>query len=43
VNSAPLPPASAEQPAAPAAEEKVEPTPGKRKVRSVGPNFYPVR
>jgi hypothetical protein len=44
VSSAPLPPASAEQPAAPtAAEEKVEQAPGKRKVRAVGPTFYPVR
>ena len=43
VNSAPLPPASAEQGAAPPAEEKVEQPPGKRKVRAVGPTVYPVR
>jgi len=48
VNSAPPPPASAEQGAAPAADDKVEQAPGdqapgKRKVRSVGPTIYPVR
>ena len=30
-------------PAAPAAEDKPEDAPGKRKVRAVGPNIYPVR
>jgi len=44
----PPPPASTEQGAAPAAEDKVEQAPGeqapgKRKVRSVGPTIYPVR
>jgi hypothetical protein len=43
VNSAPLPPAAAEQGAAPPAEEKAEQPPGKRKVRAVGPTVYPVR
>ena len=48
VNGAPPPPASTEQPAAPAAEDRVEQAagdqaPGKRKVRSVGPTIYPVR
>jgi hypothetical protein len=45
VSSAPLPPAAAEQqPTAPApAESKGEQEPGKRKVRAVGPTFYPVR
>jgi Protein of unknown function (DUF2865) len=43
VNSAPLPPAGAEQGAAPPAEEKAEQPPGKRKVRAVGPTVYPVR
>jgi hypothetical protein len=43
VNSTPLPPASADQGAAPAAEEKAEQPLGKRKVRAVGPNVYPVR
>jgi hypothetical protein len=43
VNNAPLPPASAEQGAAPAAEEKAEQPAGKRKVRAVGPTVYPVR
>ena len=46
VSAAPLPPAGAEKPAAaaaPAAEEKVAEEPGKRKVRAVGPTFYPVR
>jgi hypothetical protein len=36
-------PAAAEKPAAPAAEEKADEEPGKRKVRAVGPTFYPVR
>jgi hypothetical protein len=36
-------PAAAEKPAAPAAEEKPDEEPGKRKVRAVGPTFYPVR
>jgi hypothetical protein len=45
VSNAPVPPAGAEQqPPAPApAEQKVEQEPGKRKVRAVGPTFYPVR
>jgi Protein of unknown function (DUF2865) len=44
ISNAPLPPAGAEQrPAPAAAEEKVEQEAGKRKVRSVGPTFYPVR
>jgi hypothetical protein len=43
VTAAPLPAASAEKPAEPAVEEKVEEDPGKRKVRAVGPAFYPVR
>jgi hypothetical protein len=43
VNNAPLPPAGAEQGAAPPAEEKAEQPPGKRKVRAVGPTVYPVR
>jgi Protein of unknown function (DUF2865) len=44
ISNAPLPPAGAEQSPAPAAaEEKVEQAPGNRKVRSVGPTFYPVR
>jgi len=43
VNNAPLPPAGAEQGAAPAAEEKAEQPAGKRKVRAVGPTVYPVR
>jgi hypothetical protein len=41
-----LPPAGAEQPAAaapPTAEDKAAEEPGKRKVRAVGPTFYPVR
>ena len=33
---------AAEAPPAPAAEERAE-EPGKRKVRAVGPTFYPVR
>jgi Protein of unknown function (DUF2865) len=37
------PPANTAQPAAPAAEEPVEQDPSKRKVRAVGPTFYPVR
>jgi hypothetical protein len=36
-------PAAAEKPAAPAAEEKADEESGKRKVRAVGPTFYPVR
>jgi hypothetical protein len=37
-------PASADATSAPAAEEKSEEPPaGKRKVRAVGPNVYPVR
>jgi len=45
VNSsqAPAPPAGAEQQPPASAEEKVEQEPGKRKVRAVGPTFYPVR
>jgi hypothetical protein len=44
VSSAPLPPAGAATPAAPPpAEEKVEEDRSKRKVRAVGPAFYPVR
>jgi Protein of unknown function (DUF2865) len=45
VSSPPVPSAGAEQPPpAPApAEQKVEQEPGKRKVRAVGPTFYPVR
>jgi hypothetical protein len=44
ISNAPLPPAGAEQNPPPAqTEEKVEQEPGKRKVRSVGPTFYPVR
>ena len=39
-----LPEDGTEQPAAPTpVEEKVEEGPGKRKVRAVGPTFYPVR
>src|SRR4029453_9866636 len=41
VSNAPPPAAAAEQRPPPPAEEKVEP--GKRKVRAVGPTFYPVR
>jgi hypothetical protein len=42
--NASLPPAGTEQsPAAAPAEDKVEQQSGKRKVRAVGPNFYPVR
>jgi hypothetical protein len=42
-NAAPAP-AADEPAAAPAAEEKPEDTPpGKRKIRAVGPNVYPVR
>jgi hypothetical protein len=41
VNAAPLAPAGAVKPAA--AEEKREEEPTKRKVRTVGPNFYPIR
>jgi hypothetical protein len=45
VNAAPLAAAAkpAATPAAPAAEEKVEEDPSKRKVRAIGPAFYPVR
>jgi hypothetical protein len=45
VSSAPAPPADAEQqpPAPTPAEQKGEQEPGKRKVRAVGPTFYPVR
>jgi hypothetical protein len=43
VTAAPLPAAAAEKPAAPAAPEKVEEDPSKRKVRAVGPTAYPVR
>jgi hypothetical protein len=42
VNVAPMPPAAAATPA-PAAEAKGDSDPGNRKVRSVGPTFYPVR
>ena len=41
--SAAQPPAAAETPPAPAPEEKADEEPGKRKVRAVGPTFYPVR
>ena len=37
------PPTNAAKPAAPVAEEKVEEDPSKRKVRAIGPTFYPVR
>ena len=37
------PPANAAKPAAPVAEEMVEEDPSKRKVRAIGPTFYPVR
>src|SRR5947208_1559352 len=43
VNNAPLPPAATEQQPTAPAEEKIEQEPGKRKVRAVGPTFYPVR
>jgi Protein of unknown function (DUF2865) len=43
VSSAPLPAAGAEQQPPTPAEEKVEQEPGKRKVRAVGPTFYPMR
>ena len=43
VSSAPLPAAGAEQPPPTPAEQKGEHEPGKRKVRAVGPTFYPVR
>jgi hypothetical protein len=44
VSSAPLAPADAATPAAAPAQEKVEEEdPSKRKVRAVGPTFYPVR
>ena len=42
-SSAPVPPAGAEQPPPAPAEQKGEQEPGKRKVRAVGPTFYPVR
>jgi hypothetical protein len=42
-NPAPPAPAAAANPAAPAADEQVEQDPSKRKVRAVGPAFYPVR
>src|SRR5215831_2822794 len=42
-SQAPAPPAGAEQHQPASAEEKVEQEPGKRKVRAVGPTFYPVR
>ncbi len=43
VNSAPIPAASAAPAAAAPAEEKVEEDLSKRKVRAVGPAFYPAR
>jgi len=43
VTAAPLPPAGAAKPATPPVEEKAEEDRSKRKVRAVGPNFYPVR
>ena len=43
VTGAPLPPAGAATPAAPPTEETVEEDRSKRKVRAVGPAFYPVR
>src|SRR5262249_18281584 len=43
LNNPPRPPARADQGAEPAAEEKAEQPPGKRKVRAVGPTVYPVR
>jgi hypothetical protein len=43
VSSAPLAPAGVATPAAEPAQEKVEEDPSKRKVRAVGPTFYPVR
>ena len=43
VSNAPLPAAGPEQQPPAPAEEKVEQEPGKRKVRAVGPTFYPVR
>ena len=43
VNNAPLPPAATEQQPTAPAEEKIGQEPGKRKVRAVGPTFYPVR
>ncbi len=42
-SAAAVPSAGAETPAAPAAEDKAEDAPGKRKVRAVGPAFYPAR
>jgi len=42
-SQAPAPTAGAEQQPPASAEEKVEQEPGKRKVRAVGPTFYPVR
>jgi hypothetical protein len=43
MTGAPLPPAGAATPAAPPTEETVEEDRSKRKVRAVGPAFYPVR
>jgi hypothetical protein len=43
MSNAPLPAATAEQQSPVPAEEKVEQEPGKRKVRAVGPTFYPGR
>ncbi|HYZ45539.1 MAG TPA: DUF2865 domain-containing protein, partial [Xanthobacteraceae bacterium] len=43
VGNAPLPAAGAEQQPAAPAEQKGEQENGKRKVRAVGPTFYPVR
>jgi hypothetical protein len=42
-SSAPASPAGAEQQPPAPAEQKGEQEPGKRKVRAVGPTFYPVR
>jgi Protein of unknown function (DUF2865) len=42
-SSGPLPAAAAEQQPPAPAEQKGEQEPGKRKVRAVGPTFYPVR
>jgi hypothetical protein len=43
VSAAPLPPANAATPAAAIPEQKTGSDPSNRKVRSVGPTFYPVR
>ncbi len=43
VGAAPLPPAAAAKSAPPPAEQKVEEATSKRKVRPVGPSFYPVQ